>query len=310
MKLSRIGLVLAPILVTSATFLPSQVRAQSRITSVGDAALNAADYCHKNAPAFLRDRPTHIKIMGIRCSEIVHKVVAALRAAKYRPTGLNLQSDRDLTVFINGASPILERDASVIESIKYAREVFRDNVIETILLGAIGAYAYLDFGIDITHNSRNRMLETSQAARNPGNLRASSRSNSSTVALPPPNLPSLNLPPANAQKKILNRQVLAQISNNICQKYVSFQQKYQACNRLTVSGVSALDNSRLNPIGVNLRNDLQFQAYLKKAGEVLTKDNYFISSFTLASSHLTKQETSNIYLSIIIAYSAFKNQGY
>uniref|UniRef100_A0A0C1MWF3 Uncharacterized protein n=1 Tax=Tolypothrix bouteillei VB521301 TaxID=1479485 RepID=A0A0C1MWF3_9CYAN len=53
-----------------------------------------------------------------------------------------------------------------------------------------------------------------------------------------------------------------------------------------------------------------FQAYLKKAGEVLTKDNYFISSFTLASSHLTKQETSNIYLSIIIAYSAFKNQGY
>jgi hypothetical protein len=274
MNLSRIGLILAPILVTSATFFPSQVRAKSRITSIGDAALNAADHCRKNAPAFLRENPTNMKVMASHCAQIVHRVVAALRAAKYRPTGLNLQSDRDLTVFINRTSPILAKDASVTQSIRSARDVFSDDVIETILLGSIGVYAYLDFGIDITHNSRNRTLGGWEAAIG-GNSRASSRSNSSPVALPSPNspppyLPSPNSPPVNAQKKISDQRVLARISNNVCQKYVTIQQKHQACNRLTVSGISALNSSRLNPIGVNLRNDSQFQAYLKKAGDVLT----------------------------------------
>ncbi|WP_169268402.1 hypothetical protein [Brasilonema octagenarum] len=314
MNLSRIGLILAPILVTSATFFPSQVRAQSRITSVGDAALNAADHCQKKAPAFVRNNPTYIKIVGIRCSEIVHKVVASLRAAKYRPTGLNLQSDRDLTVFINRTSPILVRDASVTQSIRSARVVFSDDVIETILLGSIGAYAYLDFGIDITHNSRNRTIGGWQAAIG-GNSRASSRSNSSPVALPSPNspppyLPSPNLSPMNAQKKISEPRVLAQISNSVCKKYVTVKPKNDNCNRLTVNGMLTLNGSKLDTTGVDFENDSQREAYIDRGVSVLLEDTSFMNLLISPSSHLTREEQVNILRNVTVIYGMLKKAGY
>lgn len=114
---------------------------------------------------------------------------------------------------------------------------------------------------------------------------------------------------ANAQKKVLDDLVLFQISSSVCKNYVTIKPKNEACNLLTVSGMFTLNGSRLDPTGVDIKNNSQRETYFKKAVDVLSKDKSFMNFVRDASSHLTREEARDILQNITIAYWVLKNKG-
>jgi hypothetical protein len=114
---------------------------------------------------------------------------------------------------------------------------------------------------------------------------------------------------ANAQKRHLDELALMKISSSVCNNYVKVKPKNEACNLLTVSGMLTLSSSRLDPTKVDIKNQSQRQAYFKQAADVLVKDKSFMGFLKSASSHLTREEATDILHKITIAYWVLKNQG-
>jgi hypothetical protein len=113
---------------------------------------------------------------------------------------------------------------------------------------------------------------------------------------------------ANTPKTRLSDTVLFSMSDVICKKHVSIKPKNQDCTMLTVLGLLTLNKSKLDPIGLDIRNPSQRQAYLKNVADVLQKDEAFVDLLNSNTRNLTQDETVDILKNIANAYWVIRNR--
>jgi hypothetical protein len=130
------------------SFQSSVAQRTSAIRNDSEAALNAVDLCKKNAEGFLRADKTRLAVITSNCAQLTHTVLAALRGAKYSPQGYNLHNRQDFDKFLQGTVPIIIRNKDFRSPYATLRQFFSSSVLEEILQGSVGAYIWLDYGID------------------------------------------------------------------------------------------------------------------------------------------------------------------
>ncbi|ARV61330.1 hypothetical protein BZZ01_24345 [Nostocales cyanobacterium HT-58-2] len=132
---------------------------------VSDGALNAVDYCKKNASSYFRSDKTRLLVATSNCSDIVHKTVSVLKAAGYNPK-LNLNTDQGLSTFIRGAVQILGKDKEYVRTFQNVRTYFGDKVAEQIGIGAVGLYAHSNLGYKFKNSNDREEKRAAQRADN------------------------------------------------------------------------------------------------------------------------------------------------